>query len=70
VGGLCEDCLEQGLISPADEVHHMVRLTPDNIKDPSVTLAWSNLRALCGRHHKERHRRRRYTIDATGRLIV
>ena len=27
-GGLCEDCLQRGLITPGAEVHHIVELTP------------------------------------------
>lgn len=47
VGGLCEDCLAQGVYTPGEQVHHMTPLTPDNIDDPSVTLDWRNLRLLC-----------------------
>ena len=31
VGGLCELCLKEGMITPAEIVHHKVFLTPDNI---------------------------------------
>ncbi|MDR1014745.1 MAG: HNH endonuclease [Coriobacteriales bacterium] len=47
---LCELCL-----SPADVVHHVRRLTPNNIHDASVTLSWDNLQLLCRRCHAEQH---------------
>lgn len=69
-GGLCEDCLERGLITPGDEVHHVIELTPDNIGNPAVTLNWSNLRLLCKDCHAKRHTKRRYRIDkVTGAVI-
>ena len=70
VGHLCEDCLKQGKIVPAEEVHHIVWLNESNIHDPNVTLNWSNLVALCREHHRQRHgaRQTRYTVDAFGRV--
>ena len=41
--GLCERCLAKGLYEPGTEVHHKIRLTPDNINDPSVALNPQNL---------------------------
>lgn len=70
VGGLCEDCYKQGRITPAEEVHHIKWITPQNINDPNVTLNWKNLVALCRECHKARHgaRQTRYTIDEYGRV--
>ena len=70
VGGLCEDCLEKGIYNAAEEVHHVKFITPGNINDPSVTLAWSNLRALCRECHRRRHTKKnlRYKVDEFGRV--
>ena len=70
-GNLCERCLKMGQITPADEVHHKIKLTPQNINDPSVTLNFANLEALCERCHKIAHKmKRRYTVDEDGELTV
>ena len=77
VGGLCERCLANGIIRPADVVHHITPLNDDNIKDLNVSLGWCNLQALCTDCHalvhstrlKEREARR-YTIDKDGRVKV
>lgn len=70
VGGLCEECLKKGLISPAEEVHHIIKLTNENCNDPSVSLNPKNLMALCKACHDEKHRRvpRRVHIDECGRV--
>lgn len=71
VGNLCECCLKTGQITPADEVHHKIRLTPQNINDPSVTLNFVNLEALCESCHKLAHKKkRRYAVDEDGELRV
>lgn len=72
-GGLCEDCLKKGIINAGAEVHHIVELTPDNIGNPRVTLAWSNLCLLCKDCHAARHAKdpKRYKVDAlTGAVCV
>ena len=47
---LCEDCLDEGKVSPTEEVHHMVK-----IKDaPHRKLDQSNVRCLCRPHHTAR----------------
>lgn len=53
--GLCEPCLARGVCKPAAIVHHKIHLTPENINDPSVTLAFSNLEAVCRDCHAENH---------------
>ena len=82
--GLCERCLAKGLIVPADEVHHKVRLTKDNINDYSISLNFDNLEALCEACHDKEHEQdqrnrygnkyrktRRYAIDKyTGKVIA
>ena len=69
---LCEDCLKKGKYVPAEEVHHITFITPENINDPNVTLNWDNLVALCRECHKKRHfqaNRRRFKVDEGGRVI-
>lgn len=68
VGGLCERCLARGLIVPAAEVHHKIKLTPENLSDPTIALNWENLEALCKDCHLKEHSRRRYRIDQDGHV--
>jgi len=73
VGGLCERCLKAGLIVPADQVHHKIRLTLDNLNNPAVTLNWDNLMALCSDCHHEIHAKvheRKYRIDEEGHVTL
>ena len=71
VADLCENCLKNGMITPAEGVHHKIRLTPQNINNPAVTLNWENLEALCEKCHKIAHKRkRRYQIGADGKLRI
>lgn len=71
VGNLCENCLKNGLIEPGTEVHHIKKLTPQNINDPNVTLCWNNLELLCDECHKAAHKKkRRFVIDKHGALTI
>ena len=47
---MCQRCKR-----PADTVHHKVRLTPDNIHDPMISLNPDNLEAICDDCHKAEH---------------
>lgn len=69
---LCVDCMKRGIITPAEEVHHITELTPDNITDPNITLNLDNLVSLCRECHKARHgaRQRRYKVDEFGRVEI
>ena len=67
-GGLCERCWSKGLIIPAEEVHHKVKLTPDNISDPKIALNWDNLECLCKNCHMEEHSRTRWRADELGHV--
>lgn len=69
-GGLCEVCMSKGLITPATEVHHKVRITPENLNDPRVTLSHDNLMALCEKCHAEQHRKKRWRCDALGHISL
>ena len=79
--GLCERCLQKGLIVPAKEVHHKKRLTEANINDPSIALNFDNLEALCTACHEKEHeadararkqkKPERYKVDnETGKVIT
>lgn len=69
-GGLCERCLARGLIVPGVHVHHKIRLTPENLNDPSVTLNLDNLELLCEPCHQQEHQREtQMRTDAAGRVI-
>lgn len=69
-GGLCEMCHEQlGYI-----VHHRIELTPENINDPNITLAFGNLQYVCLECHNRHHGRftsagRRCVFDANGDVV-
>ena len=68
--GLCEECLKHGRYTPANTVHHIIPLTPQNISDQSVTLSFDNLYAVCRDCHAAIHAGHeiRYKVDATGRV--
>lgn len=69
-GYLCERCLKEGLYTPGEIVHHKIHLSPENIKDEEITLAWENLELLCRRCHGAEHATnvRRYEIDFRGEV--
>jgi 5-methylcytosine-specific restriction endonuclease McrA len=69
---LCVDCMRAGIITPAEEVHHIIELTPENINDPSISLNLDNLVSLCRECHQKRHgaHARRYKFDELGRVKV
>lgn len=78
VGYLCEDCLAKGIYTPGIIVHHIEELTPLNIENPEVTLNYQNLKLVCRECHaleheqmyQARRRKRRYNIDADGRVHI
>ena len=71
VGYLCERCLKKGLITPADAVHHIIELTPENINNPEISLNEKNLVSLCRDCHAARHgKTQRYKIDEFGRVTI
>ena len=67
-GYLCERCAKIGLIVPGVDVHHRKRLTPANVDDPSVSLAWDNLELLCEACHAKEHEHHKWRVDAEGRV--
>jgi len=64
---ICERCGEIAKI-----VHHKTYLTPENITDPSITLAHDNLEALCQPCHNTETfgnpKAQRYAFDAAGNM--
>lgn len=66
----CERCLKRGLTVPGTEVHHKIRLTPENLKDPSVSMNWENLELLCDECHREEHAKRRWRADEYGHIML
>lgn len=71
VGGLCEACLANGIYKGCEIIHHKVMITPENVSDPTVTLNFANLEALCRDCHAKRHGGgRRYKVDELGRVII
>ena len=68
---LCQDCLAKGKYVPAEEVHHIIPLEPENITDPSITLNEENLVSLCRECHRARHgKEKRYEVDEFGRVKI
>ena len=67
---LCEDCLAKGLIKRAEEVHHKIKLTPENLSDPSIALNWNNLELLCKQCHMDEHQRKRWRADERGHIDI
>lgn len=71
VAYLCEDCLQSGIYKVGEIVHHREVLTPDNIDDPDITLAWDNLMLVCRDCHAKKHGSpKRYKVDEYGRVTV
>ena len=71
VGGLCERCFERGEYRSGEIVHHKIHLNPVNIKDPCVSLSWSNLELVCCNCHGDLHKsgaQRRYQVDEQGKV--
>ena len=71
---LCERCLVEGRCEPANIVHHKIHLTPTNINNPSITLDFKNLEAVCKSCHDDTHNpsattQKDVTFDENGNLI-
>ncbi len=65
--GKCEKCGALG-----EEVHHIIKLTVHNVKDPAINLNQENLELLCKKCHNEKHKRFSKTqqFDEDGNLIM
>jgi len=73
VHGLCEKCLEKGIVKPGHIVHHTIRLTPENINNPEITLNHEHLRYDCldchNREYSEDVVREGLMFDEFGDLV-
>jgi len=67
-GHLCEVCRKKGMIVPATQVHHKQPITPENLKNPEITLNHANLMALCDECHQAQHRKKRWRCDPDGHV--
>lgn len=52
---LCENCLSQGKVTPADEVHHKQFLSTDINREWDLLLDENNLMSLCQDCHHRIH---------------
>lgn len=52
-------CQRDGCYNPAEEVHHIKELTPENINDVNISLNLDNLICLCYECHKKIHNQER-----------
>jgi len=59
---LCHDCSEQGRITPANEVHHII----DRQERPDLAYDAANLMALCKSCHSSRTTRERLAKSKRG----
>ena len=70
---MCERCFERGRLVPAEIVHHVTWLTPENIGDPSVSLSFDNLMRVCRDCHAQIHSgngfEQRVCFDENGRVV-
>ena len=72
-GGLCERCLQNGIIRAGEIVHHKTYLTRENITNPDVALSFANLELLCRQCHADEHdhnERKRYEIGEDGSVVT
>ncbi|MBW8384449.1 MAG: HNH endonuclease [Youngiibacter sp.] len=61
---LCVKCGQ-----PAEEVHHIVMLTPENIGDPAISMSDKNLISLCRDCHFREHKEHRLSASGTNNLV-
>ena len=50
--------------NPAQEVHHIIRLSVDNINDPNITINPDNLISLCRDCHFKEHEQEKLEASA------
>lgn len=67
---LCEKCLEKGIYTPSQCVHHKIHITRDNMSDPEILMGDNNLQALCRDCHAAEHSKRQpVKFNSDGSLI-
>lgn len=52
---LCEDCLNEGKVVPAEDVHHIRSPFQNGECNKALLLDYNNLMALCKQCHNKRH---------------
>lgn len=76
VSGLCEMCKANGLYNPGKILHHKEELTPGNINEAKISIAFENLIYLCDECHKKVHGqigqfiREGYAFDEQGNITT
>lgn len=76
--GLCEVCLEKGMITQGEIVHHKIEMNSKNIQNEQLAFGFDNLQLVCRKCHAEIHERekkrngrnKRYEIDENGKVVV
>lgn len=70
---MCERCFERGKLVPAELVHHIKHLTPQNVNDPMICYGLDNLMRVCRDCHAEIHYPSDYTprvsFDSEGNVV-
>ena len=73
--GMCVECYTRGRVTPAELVHHINEITPENIDDPGVAYNLDNLECVCRECHSRLHgwtkpcTREGMAFDVNGNLI-
>lgn len=54
---LCEKCFENGIITPAEDIHHIVSFVDitDNLRRLEIAYDFNNLQSLCKKCHQKIH---------------
>lgn len=78
VGGLCERCFRNGIVTAGEIVHHKIHVTSETINDPQVLLDWGNLELVCRECHRALHEeqfrkgfdpaKRRFSVGEDGKI--
>ena len=70
VGGLCEECLKNGVIKPGEIVHHKIHVGPETLDKPEVLLSWDNLQLVCRDCHARLHGGKRWKVMQDGTVVA
>ena len=58
---LCEKCMEKGVVTPAQDIHHVKSPFKDNEVNMNLLLNYNNLMALCRECHGDIHSKQQKT---------
>ena len=67
---LCEECLLEGKITPAEDVHHVRTPFKGGVINYQLLLDKNNLTSLCKKHHAEIHNKQQGKTTAADVLRV